>query len=128
MDKREKALREDWLPRLETATAVLEQELGLASGAIEAGKQHAAKAVAAYNAVVSGAASVAQSLAEDLRETWDEKSERWQDGDAGQEALEEVERWEELYDALNGVEPPVLPRLEIDGDVDAVDKLKEALR
>ena len=56
-----------------------------------------------YNALVKQAQAFVTEIAEDHRDAYDEKSERWQEGDAGQAALAFVEAWENVD--LDEIEP-----------------------
>lgn len=53
-------------------------------------------AIDAYNAVVEDAEAFITGVAEDFRSAWDEKSERWQESDRGQEVGEFIETWEAI--------------------------------
>jgi len=67
-------------------------------------------AIEAHNVRVQDAAAFVNRVADGLRDEYDEKSERWQESDAGQQALAMVEAWEEAD--LNNV--PLVAVLEPD--------------
>ncbi len=64
------------------------------------------EAIRAYNLTLLKAEAFATALAEDFRSDFDDKSERWQESDAGQEASNFVEEWE-------GFEGSALPEIAI---------------
>lgn len=114
-------------PRLERATEELERGLEEVQGRIDEALGHAEDLVREYNEAVVDIEHVVRAHAESLRDDWDEKSEKWQEGDAGQEKLEEVEKWEQVADGFDELVAPTLPHIELEGDVDALDKLKEVM-
>jgi hypothetical protein len=52
------------------------------------------EAIKAYNLTLLKAEAFATALAEDFRSDFDDKSERWQESEAGQEAVSFIEEWE----------------------------------
>lgn len=64
------------------------------------------EAIRAYNLALSKAEAFATGVAEDLRSDYEEKSERWQEGEAGQQANDFIEEWE-------GFEGSALPEVAI---------------
>jgi hypothetical protein len=64
------------------------------------------EAIRAYNLSLLKAESFASTVAEDFRSAYEEKSERWQEGEAGQEAVSFIEEWE-------GFEGSALPEVAI---------------
>jgi hypothetical protein len=127
MGKVEKEL-EKLKPRLERATEALELGLDGVQEKINAALGEAEDLVCEYNEAVADIRAVVKLQADSLRDDWDEKSEKWQEGETGQEKLEEVEQWEQLADALDAeLEAPTLPDIELEGDADALDKLKEVM-
>jgi len=57
-----------------------------------------------YSLMVRTAQAFVEQVAGRLRDDWDEKSERWQEGEAGQAALALVEEWECAADKLEPLE------------------------
>ena len=68
---------------------------------------HAAmlEAIRAYNAALSAATSFAETISTERREEWDGRSERWQESDAGQNAVTLVEEWEGFAETEEVDEP-----------------------
>jgi hypothetical protein len=72
-----------------------------------------AKAQDDYNELLEIARNLAERIAENAREEFEAKSERWQEGEKGQQVREWIERWEmsleeisiELPEALEEIEP-----------------------
>jgi hypothetical protein len=50
--------------------------------------------IAPHNETIQKAAAFVESVAEEFRDVYDERSERWQESEAGQQALAFVEEWE----------------------------------
>lgn len=50
--------------------------------------------IAVHNETVEKASAFVESVAEEFRDQYDERSERWQESEAGQAALAFVEEWE----------------------------------
>lgn len=63
---------------------------------LEAQRAITNEALEAYRKLLAQADLLASEIAEDLRERWDARTERWQESDAGQEAASFVEEWEEF--------------------------------
>lgn len=62
------------------------------------------EAISAYNLLLLEAAAFAEAIGEDCRAAFDEKSERWQESDRGQEAESFISEWEGFdADALREV-------------------------
>jgi hypothetical protein len=76
-------------------------------------------AAAAYNQSLGSARNFAYAIAEEARGEFDDKSERWQEGDKGTEADAWIQQWEDA--SLDDVdfEPPE-PMEEIDPSAHAV--------
>lgn len=101
-----KAQREEWATRRRHVAdnrAAVEAEFATLSAALARIAVGVNEAIGRYNEVVRKAEAFARSVAEEHRETYDERSERWQESDAGQAALSFVEAWEEID--LDVVEP-----------------------
>lgn len=68
--------------------------------AIEAAVRKVNKAIGSYNAEAAHVAEFVAAVAGRLQDEYEGKSERWQEGDAGQQAREMVDSWDDA-----GVEP-----------------------
>lgn len=81
-------------------------------GAVTASLNYAIKA---RNEVAKKAAAFAEGVHDRLSDEWDEKSERWQEGDAGQEAQSLIEEWDSVtVDEIQEVE---IVKPELEGDI-----------
>jgi hypothetical protein len=79
--------------------------LNIAIAAFNEGVGPLAKAVTeaqdAYNETLEAARSLADDIAENAREQFEARSERWQDGEKGQQVREWFERWEVSLDDVD---------------------------
>jgi hypothetical protein len=79
--------------------------LNIAIAAFNEGVEPLAKAVTkaqdAYNETLEAARSLADSIAENAREQFEAKSERWQEGEKGRQVREWFERWEVSLDDVD---------------------------
>ena len=72
-------------------------------------------AVDAYNEALGELRELVRAVETDWQSTWDKRSERWQEGAAGQSAAEMITAWTALADDLEDIEV-VLPDIEIPSD------------
>jgi hypothetical protein len=81
--------------------------------------------ISEYNAALDRTKGFIDGVAEEHRDAYDEKSDRWQEGDRGQAALAFVEEWENVY--LSEIEEVeiVAPDEPEFGSVDTLDSLPE---
>lgn len=77
-----------------------------------------AHSVSKYNEARKRAAEFANEVSADAREKLEERSERWQQSEKGEALLLFAEQWEEAASSLEqDIEPPVLPDIETDDDI-----------
>jgi len=84
-------------------------------------------AIQTYNEQLEEARSFVGTIAEDMRGEFDEKSEKWQEGDKGQEVQAWVEAWEGVD--LEDVEveiPEAIEEIDADEDAGALEELTES--
>ena len=78
--------------------------LNIAIAAFNRGVEPLAQAVADaqddYNEILETTRNLSDSIAESAREQFEAKSERWQEGEKGQQAREWIERWEMGLDEM----------------------------
>lgn len=67
----------------------------------------AADSITAYNEALSNAREFCSDIAETAQEAWNDKSEKWQESDKGQEVQGWIETWQEAN--LDDVEEPDFP-------------------
>ena len=63
-------------------------------------------AIADYNRAAAAAEAFVHGIAEEHRDDYDDRSERWQESDRGQEALAFVEAWESV--SINAIDDIVV--------------------
>jgi hypothetical protein len=80
-------------------------------------------AIRTRNLVAQEAAAFAETVHDRLRDEYDEKSERWQEGDAGQEASSLIDEWDNVDVSQVGEVQIVEPELEGNEGADALSEL-----
>ena len=69
-------------------------------------------AIATYNEALGPLRQLIRTIETDWQANWDERSERWQEGTAGQSVAETITAWDALADELDDIEIE-LPHIEI---------------
>ncbi len=82
------------MAELSAAGKLVEVRFGVLLSVLKEEAEPVNEAIRAYNLTLLKAEAFATALAEDFRSAFDDKSERWQESDAGQEASSFVEEWE----------------------------------
>jgi hypothetical protein len=119
-----KATRKELEAVAQVRTAIALQALSLqravdeANRAVSAALDRLNRTVAAYNGTVTDGRAAVKAVADRLRDEWDEKSEKWQEGEAGQAAESFVTEWEEAMDATDTLALVVLPDILVSDIVD----------
>jgi len=67
-----------------------------------------------FNELLKEAKTFCEEVGDKFRETYDGKSEKWQESDAGSAAVDFVTSWEDV--SLDDMEHPEAPKLELSGD------------
>lgn len=118
LDKKKK--RDDLADRLEALHSELEEAVSAFNAAMTERGGDVTDALKAYNDVLAEARSLVEDTASEARDAFDEKSERWQEGDKGAA----LSSW---ADELEGVD---LEDMEIDlpEDIELPDGHAETLR
>jgi uncharacterized protein YukE len=94
-DKQERGQIDEICTRLTSTYADLVESIDAYNEAIRGlFAQHIQSALDAYNEAVSDANSLAEDLGAEMQTYFDEKSEKWQQGDKGQEYQEWIYEWE----------------------------------
>lgn len=71
-----------------------------------------------YNAAISDAQQFCADLAEDKRDEYDDKSERWQNGDTGQAASDWIDAWDVVeFEELDTEKPEPVDLIEDTSDL-----------
>lgn len=91
--------------------------------AMTAAKTAWEEAVNDYNGAISDTKTFVENLAAEFRDEYDNKSERWQEGERGEAASTFVEAWEEVsLDAHDADDTDI----DTEADIDAVEGLPTA--
>jgi len=91
---------------LDEAAETLIDAVSAFNAAMEEAFKAVEEAQARYTECVDAARSFADDVASEARSEWDDKSEKWQEGERGQAAGEWVEEWEGLdFDTAEIVMP-----------------------
>ena len=112
LTKYENEQRDQFVADLEIAGSVLHAEMEKAQELVAEANEIAAAAIAAYNETLASVREFSEDIASRLREELEGKSERYQESDKGQAALEFVEAWEnEQFDDIEwtDIDPPEQP-------------------
>ena len=127
LTREELARRDEITNRAGAAAAALASAVETFNEKVAAAFEELKTAAAEYNEAREAAADFATSVAERLRELHFARSEKWQEGEKGQEADAFVSAWEEF--APEDFEPEEPMELDGPGDelVDALNELPEAV-
>ena len=101
----------DWMPMFKLSKADREK-ITAAAKRIEEPAAALTTAIAAYNEALGGLRKLVRAIETDWQANWDERSERWQEGTAGQSVAETITAWDALADELDDIEIE-LPHIEI---------------
>lgn len=94
LTKEEKATRDKLVVDLHEGWKELEDVRREQENRIQAAIEVLNAALGTYEQVAEAAEAFREEVASRLREEWEEKSEGWQQGDAGEEANSFIEQWE----------------------------------
>jgi hypothetical protein len=94
LSKKQEKEREELVRRLAEAGKLVDYRFSELLSKLKAAPEDLNEAIRNYNLVLLEAGSFVQAIGEDFRAAFDEKSERWQEGEAGQEAESFISEWE----------------------------------
>lgn len=94
LTKAELAKRDDLVAALEIASGVLSDAVDEFNASLAASREKLEAIVNDYNETLSKARDFVEDIAQSRRDEWNDKSERWQEGEAGQNASAFVDAWE----------------------------------
>lgn len=94
LDKKESKRRADLIERLQERESALEDAVNVFNTGLETLREALRSDIARYNEVISEARGFAEDIASQADSDFDEKSERWQEGDKGQAASQWRSEWE----------------------------------
>jgi hypothetical protein len=87
---------------------------------------HLSNKIAAFNAYVDEAEELREEITSDQAAYFSERSESWQDGDAGQAYQEWIDEFEASADHIE-VEPPEMEEVEFTAEIDVLVSWREAV-
>lgn len=94
LTKAELAQRADLVAALSIASGVLTDAIDEFNASLAAAREKLESIVNDYNETLSKARDFAEDIAQSRRDEWNDKSERWQESEAGQNANAFVDEWE----------------------------------
>ena len=105
LSKTDSARLEKFQAELNTWREQIDNEFLRVTLALGAAVQDINAMIERHNAAISDARVFVLRVSSEFRDAYDEKSERWQESDAGQAASGFVEDWEHAHDALRYIDP-----------------------
>jgi len=111
----------DLVTRLRKAHENVSKYVSICNQAMDEHFTNVEEAVNEYNAIVSEANEFQQTVAGDAQSEFDEKTEKWQEGEVGQSVSEFISLWEEELEELTIDRPDDLE----DPGTDAIDAFLE---
>jgi hypothetical protein len=124
LDKQELAQKLSLELALTNARSKLEDDILVLNQTIAAAINAANDAVSLYNETVNEALGFCEDIATERRGEWDDMSDKWQNGDNGQNADSWIGRWE--YPGIEELEP--FEEFELDiSDHEVADAILEEL-
>ena len=80
------------------------QKITAAAKLIEEPAEAVIAAVTAYNEALGALRALVRAIETDWQAAWDKRSERWQEGAAGQSIAEIITAWDALADELDDIQ------------------------
>lgn len=96
LSKAEERRREELAEKLEAAGQEVNARFAELLKLLTDAEHDVNKAIRDYNKILLEAEAFVEGVAEEMRDSFDDKSERWQDSDKGQSAAAFVEEWEQF--------------------------------
>ena len=119
LDKQDKARREKLAEELADMRGKLQDAISVYNAAVEAAKAPVLEALEKYNEVVEEARGFVEDIANTADGVFDDRSEKWREGDKGQEAREWIDAWQnEPFDAIEITFPDELELPDDESDHD----------
>ena len=91
------------------------EKITAAANRIEEQAEAVIAAVTAYNEALGALRALVRAIETDWQAAWDKRSERWQEGAAGQSIAEIITAWDALADELDDIQVE-LPEIKIPFD------------
>ena len=89
-----------------------QEKIAAAANRIEEPATTVMAAVAAYNEALGALRELVRTVETDWQAAWDKRSERWQEGAAGQSIAETITAWDAFADELDDIQVD-LPEIRI---------------
>jgi TolA-binding protein len=123
LNKQEDAQRADLVNKLTSAREALDAKIEDLQDAFQTAVDALEDEVRAYNETLEQARGFCADTAAQAEEDFGDKSERWQEGERGEQAREWIDAWEQAD--LEDAELPEVPRIEIElaDHADVLDQL-----
>jgi hypothetical protein len=128
LDKQEIARRERLVGELTEARGKLQDAVSVFNAAVEELKAPLLAALESYNEVIEETRGFVEDIASAADGQFDDKSEKWQEGDKGQQVREWIDAWQnEPFDAIELSFPEELALEDEESDHDGrLENLPEA--
>ncbi len=114
LDKNGVSERDDLIGQLQDKHRQLEEYIETANSRIQEINEELAVKVREYNEVRDEVTTFVSQRAEDWREEFDGKSEKWQESDVGQDAENHISSWENF--TMDALEDITVDSLEVPND------------
>lgn len=96
LSKSEERLRQELVAELKASGKLVDYRFSELLGLLKHITNDVNEAIRAYNAALLKAKVFTEAIAETFRESYDEKSDSWKEGDRGQEADAFISEWESI--------------------------------
>lgn len=106
--------RDDLLARLQVAEADLGSAIERYNELLESAQGGVQAALQRFNDLLTQAQEFCTEVAGEAQSEWDERSEKWQEGDNGQAAASWIESWESAAGELDEIEVDFPDPVEVD--------------
>jgi uncharacterized coiled-coil DUF342 family protein len=126
LTKDHKKQREELISKLDNARGELNSAITDFNNAVESAKEPVTEAWTAYNEIVQEANALLEELASDAQNYFDERSEKWQEGDAGEQYNQWIEQFQEEICEIDEIDfPSELEEPDLDEAIDKLENLVE---
>jgi hypothetical protein len=127
LDKKQQAYHEKLATQLKEAGDELNVAIGAFNAAVAQLHGELAPKVDAVNVAIEAVNEFVMQVHGDQESYYDERSENWQNGDAGSAYQDRMSEWDLVLDALELEEPVPFDEIEID-EMDAFENLEQEVQ
>ena len=124
LSKDEKANRDSYVAEIRAAEEHLQETLATYNSEVSRRWGHVDAAIQRYNEALENARTWATNLGEEMQGEFDDKSEKWQEGDRGQEVQEWIDQYKDLQLDDVKLDEPDAVEVQVD-DADTVGDLPD---